>query len=44
MRSIADEALSQIKAQVSNSGELLSVEHPRNTLEDLFLNVVRESG
>ena len=44
MRSVTEEALSQIKGQVSNSGELLSVEHPTNTLEDLFLNVVRESG
>ena len=44
MRSVADDALAQIKGQVSNSGELLSVEHPTNTLEDLFLNVVRESG
>ncbi|MFH0965185.1 MAG: ABC transporter ATP-binding protein [Planctomycetota bacterium] len=44
MRNVSDQALTQIRGQVSASGELLSVEHPTNTLEDLFLNVVRESS
>jgi ABC-2 type transport system ATP-binding protein len=41
---LSDELQQQIKALVEqHNGELLSIDNPTTTLEDLFLKVVRES-
>ena len=44
MKGMSQEAQDEIKAVIEkHGGELVSMDNPRTTLEDLFLNIVRES-
>ena len=43
-KGLSQEAQEEIKSSIAkHGGEIVSIENPRTTLEDLFLNIVRES-
>ena len=44
MKDVAEDRLAEVRAQISVAGEILSIDHPTNTLEDLFIRAVRGSA